>query len=93
VEVRAGLSRITRHVSLLHTRILQCTVLQLTTHPSHISSRSLRPQLHTMPPRNLLLEHLIHKLMLLDDRQPRKLARLDFDGVHGAAAAADILDL
>jgi hypothetical protein len=46
-----------------------------------------------MPLRNLLLEHLIHKLMLLYNRQPLEFGRLDFNGVHGPAAAAYVLDL
>lgn len=46
-----------------------------------------------MPLRNLLLEHLIHKLMLLYDGQTCELGRLDFNGVHGSASAADVLHL
>jgi hypothetical protein len=61
--------------------------------PTSQQSRRLRPQLHTMPLRNLLLEHLIHKLVLFYHRQPLKLGRLNFNGVHGPAAAAYVLDL
>jgi hypothetical protein len=56
-------------------------------------SRSLRPQLHSMPPRNLLLEHLIHKLMLLNHAQPFELGRLNGYRVHGATAPRNVLDL
>jgi hypothetical protein len=46
-----------------------------------------------MPLRDLLLEHLIHKLMLFNHRQPLELGRFNFDGVHGPASAAYVLDL
>jgi hypothetical protein len=46
-----------------------------------------------MPPSDFLLEHLIHELMLLYDAQALELCGLDFNGVHGAAAAAYVLDL
>lgn len=88
MEVRTGLSRY--FVQLYYTTL---HYVQLTKNCFLHSSRSLRPQLHTMPTRNFLLEHLIHKLMLLYDRQARELARLNLNGVHGAAPAADVLDL
>lgn len=46
-----------------------------------------------MPLRDLLFEHLIYKLMLLYDGQPRKLGRLDLNGVHGSAATTYVLHL
>ena len=46
-----------------------------------------------MPLCNLLLQHLIHQLMLFDDRQALELRRLNLDRIHGTAATADILDL
>jgi hypothetical protein len=55
--------------------------------------RSFRPQLHPMPPRNLLLKHLVHKPMLLNHAQSLELRRLNRNGVHGATAPAYILDL
>lgn len=51
------------------------------------------PQLHTVPLCNLLLEHRIDHLMLLDYRQALELGRFNLDGVHGAAAPANVLDL
>jgi hypothetical protein len=56
-------------------------------------SRSFRPQLHPMPPRNLLLKHLIHKLMLLNHAQPLEFGRLNRYRVHGATAPRNVLDL
>lgn len=46
-----------------------------------------------MPLRNLLLQHLIDQFMLLDYRQALEPGRLDLDCIHGATAAADVLDL
>jgi hypothetical protein len=46
-----------------------------------------------MPTRNFLLQHRIHQLMLLNHRQALEFCRLDFDRVHGAAAAAYVLNL
>lgn len=51
------------------------------------------PQLHTVPLCNLLLEHLVDHFMLLDYRQAFELGRFNLDGVHGAAAPANVLDL
>jgi hypothetical protein len=46
-----------------------------------------------MPLRDLFLQHLVYQLVLLDHRQAFELRRFDFDRVHRAAAAADVLDL
>lgn len=54
---------------------------------------SLSPQLHPMPLRNLLFQHLIHHLMLLNHRQALELCRLDFQRIHGATATAYVLHL
>lgn len=65
----------------------------------HNLSRSLstscrpRAQLDTMPFRNLFLQHCIDKLMLLYGTQAGKLWRFDFNSIHGAASATDVLNL
>jgi hypothetical protein len=46
-----------------------------------------------MPPRNLLFEHLIHKLMLLDHAQALELGRLNRYRVHAATTPRNVLDL
>jgi hypothetical protein len=46
-----------------------------------------------MPLRDLFLEHLIYKLVLLYDGQARELGRLDLNGVHGPATATNVLHL
>lgn len=46
-----------------------------------------------MPLCNLLLQNLVNQLVLLDHCQALELRRFDFDRVHGAATAADVLDL
>ncbi len=55
--------------------------------------RSPRLQLHPMPPRNFLSQHLIHQPMLPHHAQPREPARLDLDRVHGPAPARYVLHL
>jgi hypothetical protein len=56
-------------------------------------SYGLCPQLHAVPARNLLLEHLIHHLMLLDHTQAVEPLALNLQRIHGATPAADILHL
>ena len=55
--------------------------------------RSLGPKLHTMPLCDLLLQHLVDQLVLLDHRQAFELWRFDVQCVHGSATAADVLHL
>lgn len=55
--------------------------------------RSSRLELHAMPALDIVGEDLIDELVLLDHRQPREARRDDVERVHGAAAAADVLDL
>lgn len=57
------------------------------------TSRGSCPELDTVPLCNLLLEHLVDQFMLLDDSQAFEPGRLDLDGIHGAAAAANVLNL
>jgi hypothetical protein len=56
-------------------------------------SDAFRFQLHSMPPLDLLLQYLIHKLMLLDHAHTIKLRSLDLDAVHRTAATGYVLDL
>jgi hypothetical protein len=46
-----------------------------------------------MPLCDLLLQHLVDQLVLLDYRQALKLGRLNLDRVHRSAATADVLYL
>jgi hypothetical protein len=46
-----------------------------------------------MPLCDLLLQHLVDQLVLLDHRQALELGRLNLDRVHRSAAAADVLYL
>lgn len=46
-----------------------------------------------MPALDFVFQHFIDHLVLLDDRQAFELGGLDLDGIHGPAAAADILYL
>ena len=51
------------------------------------------PQLNAMPLCDLLLQHLVDQLVLLDHRQALELGRLNLDCVHRSASAADVLYL
>jgi hypothetical protein len=53
----------------------------------------LRLHLHTMPLLNLLSKHLIHKPVLLHDRQALELLGNNVQRIHRATAATDVLDL
>lgn len=53
----------------------------------------LRLQLQTMPLLHLLTQHLVHKSMLLDDREALKLLRDNVERIHGSASAGNILNL
>ena len=46
-----------------------------------------------MPLCDLFLQHLVDQLMLLNHCQAFELRRLNLDRIHGAATAADVLDL
>jgi hypothetical protein len=46
-----------------------------------------------MPLRDLLLEHLVHKLVLFDHCQALEFRRFNVQRVHGPATAADVLHL
>jgi hypothetical protein len=46
-----------------------------------------------MPALNLLLQHFVDHLMLLNYGQALEFRGFDFDCVHGSAATADVLDL
>lgn len=46
-----------------------------------------------MPLCDLLFQYLIDQLVLLNHRQALELGRLNFDRIHGSAAATDVLDL
>jgi hypothetical protein len=54
---------------------------------------SLGSELYTMPLRDLLLEHLVHQLVLLDHCQALEFRRFNVQRVHGPATAADVLHL
>jgi hypothetical protein len=67
-------------------------ILQRVRNLQSLSCRS-RPQLNAMPLCNLILQHLVDQLMLLDHSQALELGRLNLDRIHRSAAAADVLDL
>ena len=46
-----------------------------------------------MPPLNLLFQHLIHHLVLLNDAQAFELLALNLQLIHGSTPTADIFDL
>ena len=46
-----------------------------------------------MPALDLVLQYFVDQLVLLDDGQALELPTFDVEGVHGAATAANILDL
>lgn len=46
-----------------------------------------------MPLCDLLLQHLVNQLVLLDHSQTLEFGRLDFNRIHRSAAAADVLYL
>lgn len=46
-----------------------------------------------MPPLDLLFQHLIHHLVLLNDAQPLELLALNLQRIHGPTPTADILNL
>jgi hypothetical protein len=61
--------------------------------PSPTTLRRLGLHLHAVPLLELVSEDRVDESVLLDDGQALELLRDDVEGVHRAAASADVLDL